>query len=808
MNRSFLCAAATFAVLCSIGVGNAHANWLKNGVIVSARPGQQSASVAAPDGSGGAIIAWIDYASGQDVYAQRVDAHGNVLWAANGVPICTASLNQWNPSIVPDGSGGAIIAWEDDRTVGSNTDIYVQRVNASGNVLWSSNGVLICSASDKQQRPRMDATGAIVVMSWQDRRSGNYDVYAQRIDSNGTALWAANGVALCTAANDQEEPYIVNDGSGGAIVTWRDFRNGSNYDVYARAVNFLGTPVWTSNGVAVATGAGTQWNARIIQDGASGAIIVWDDRRSATTDIYAQRLNPAGTALWTANGVGVCTDGSADQSIPRIVPDGANGAITTWTDGRGEVYAQRLNNLGVPLWLYQGEPLTAVSGVQNDPILASDGAGGAVAAWRDFRNGSGDIYAQRIDGTGSDYWPANGVPVLTGSFTKNMDALVEDGKGGVLMSEWDDRSGDINLFTQRIELRHGWWGHPEPDILAVTDNPGDQGGQVALDWRASERDALLYQGISHYSTWRAVGPVPAANAVGMPDARAYGREVVLADVSADFAGDAYYVDRTTTGDYLWEFVGTQDAIYASGYSDLVSTRQDSIAGNPAQHYFQVVAHTFTPSIFFPSQSDSGYSVDNLAPAAPLMLTAQRSGGDVLLEWHRSGAGEPDFGIYAVYRAATTGVTPLPMFFIDDSIDTMLTDAGAPTSTLYYVVSAVDVHGNQSAPSNEAMVGAVPTGVGNTPRLTSLQVMPNLPNPFGGVTEIQVGLLADHEVSLEVFDVTGRRVLVREYGRLDAGWQRLIFDGRSTSGQRLPTGVYFYRVRAGVETVTNKMVLTR
>jgi len=59
--------------------------------------------------------------------------------------------------------------------------------------------------------------------------------------SSGAAWsqWLYNGVALCTASGDQQHPAIVSDGSGGAIVTWMDSRSG-NLDIYAQRVDGFG----------------------------------------------------------------------------------------------------------------------------------------------------------------------------------------------------------------------------------------------------------------------------------------------------------------------------------------------------------------------------------------------------------------------------------------------------------------------------------------------------------------------------------------------------------------------------------------
>jgi hypothetical protein len=226
----------------------------------------------------------------------------------------------------------------------------------------------------------------------------------------------------------------------------------------------------------------------------------------------------------------------------------------------------------------------------------------------------------------------------------------------------------------------------------------------------------------------------------------------------------------------------------------------------AVHQFQVIAHAYyNQYLNWPSNVVSGHSIDNLAPAAPLLLTAQRVGADVNLKWNRAVA--PDLRDYSVYRATSSGVTPVPINFLSASEDTVLVDNSVPVSALYYIVTAYDVHANQSAPSNEANVGA-PTNVGNTPPITALTVLQNYPNPFAGTTELQIGLPANSNLSIEVYDVAGRRVSTQTLAQRSAGWQKIAFDGRSDAGQSLPSGVYFYKVTANGTTVTNKMVIAR
>jgi hypothetical protein len=201
----------------------------------------------------------------------------------------------------------------------------------------------------------------------------------------------------------------------------------------------------------------------------------------------------------------------------------------------------------------------------------------------------------------------------------------------------------------------------------------------------------------------------------------------------------------------------------------------------------------------------GYSVDNLAPAAPLYLTAQRVGANVQLQWNRVRV--PDLRDYSIYRSTASGLTAVPVNFLSSVGDTVLVDSGAPASALYYIVTAYDVHGNQSTPSNEANVGAT-TGVGNTPSVSALTVLQNHPNPFRGHTEFAVGLPAKADLRLDVFDAAGRRVRSMNLADAPAGWRTVSLAGDDDRGRPLASGVYFCRVTAGGETATRKIVIAR
>jgi hypothetical protein len=63
---------------------------------------------------------------------------------------------------------------------------------------------------------------------------------------------------------------------------------------------------WQLDGAPVCNAANGQGSTQIVSDGTTGAIITWTDARNATVDIFAQRVDTGGNALWTPNGIAVC----------------------------------------------------------------------------------------------------------------------------------------------------------------------------------------------------------------------------------------------------------------------------------------------------------------------------------------------------------------------------------------------------------------------------------------------------------------------------------------------------------------------
>jgi hypothetical protein len=824
-------------------VGGLRAEWIPNGAAVISYTGTQQGVHMAPDGEGGAFVVWQEQRNTiSDIYAQRIDRYGNKLWQADGVPVCTASDWQYAPRVVADGSGGAIVTWYDYRSTTSN-DIYAQRLDGGGTASWTPNGVAICTSTGNQIYPDLipDGSGGAVII-WQDQRSGNWDIYMQRVDADGDIIWVVNGNTVCNATLDQTAPEIIADGSGGVIVTWQDYRNGSHYDIYAARflIDSSGSMMWTFNGNAICSSLRNQEYPELIPDGSGGAIITWQDFLSNVTyDIRAQRVNISGAIQWISTGAGVCAE-SGSQLYPVIAPDGSGGAVITWHDYRttdANIYANRLDAEGRLLWQSSGIAVCTASYNQDYPVIVGDGLGGAFITWEDRRtNADYQMYLQFVHPDGSITWTTDGVELCALGGNQNNPAVITDGMGGVLVAWQDGRTNnDGDIYAQRIEPRYGQWGHPEPVISAVEDVPADEGGVATVSWKPSQLDEFNYQTVTHYSVWRALDPVGAALTAASDDwplldeiGSAEGadpvftaasnptlpaatdskvRLVQLSDISKDFEGPAIRLEQTAAGDFYWEWIGNVEAYYLPGYMHAASTLYDSTGTDPATHYFQVITHTEDRWVFWPSEPDSGYSVDNLAPCPPLGVVAEQLIVPAGLEITWEPNTESDLGGYVIYRGESSDFVPDEGTLFATTCDTLcFDDEWRWDSGYWYKLAAIDVHGNVSG---FVLIGPEMVTGGDEPEAPIASYLSqNYPNPFNPLTTIAFGLKARSLVSLRIYDAAGRlvRVLVNE--PRDAGRYVEEWNGRDNAGRSVSSGVYFYKLSAGAFTETKKMVLLR
>jgi len=343
-----------------------------------------------------------------------VNNRAQTIFTPNGTAICTNTGDQSSAVMCCDGSGGAIIAWVDN--LGANNNIRAQKVSSTGGLEWDLNGTVICNASNNQNNPKIicDGVGGAIIV-WRDYRNGafseNPDIYAQRVDSNGNPLWGQNGTAICNTLDQQEDHEICTDGAGGAFIIWRDNRTG-NYVLFCQRINSLGTLIFGNgtpgdfNGTLICNAPNVKYNPQICEDGLGGAIIAWRDGRNFATTHY-------------------------------------------------DIYAQKINSTGTIQWGngtpsdLNGTLICNASNSQGIPRICSAGAGSAIISWKDARGADNDIYAQKVDSSGNKEWTNNG-KLICNAINDQFDLQICcDSAGGAILTWNDERVGE-DIYAQKI----------------------------------------------------------------------------------------------------------------------------------------------------------------------------------------------------------------------------------------------------------------------------------------------------------------------------------------------------------------------
>ncbi len=450
--------------------------YLNTGICTESHSQDEPAIVS--DGAGGVIISWTDLRNGVDfdIYAQRISAEGVMLWTVDGVPISTAPGDQTTSRLVSDGLGGAIITWHDRRRGGSEIDIYCQHVDGSGLLQWPAGGVPISTSPKFQLFPNIvsDRTGGAII-AWDDYRRGasGYNIFAQRVDASGIPRWDSNGVIVSTEVINQGPPQIVSDLAGGAIIAWNADSGGIHSDIYAQRIDSLGAMQWDSTGVPICAAPNAQMYPASVSDSAGGAIITWMDFRSGNLDIYCQRINIEGVVMWDANGVAIST-AAGNQTSPVLTGDGAHGAVVTWQDANGNsqsgIYMQRIDASGQAKWDQNGILIARAWDNQWPSAIVADGTGGAIVAWDNEPTYYSDIYAQRIDGTGSVRWTPNGIPVSLADNRQISPGIAADKRGGAIVTWVDVRKTSQDDIYAQLLAADGGLGGPT-DVREPGDGP-------------------------------------------------------------------------------------------------------------------------------------------------------------------------------------------------------------------------------------------------------------------------------------------------------------------------------------------------
>jgi hypothetical protein len=413
--------------------------------------------------------------------------------------------------------------------------------------------------------------------------------------------------------------------------------------------------LWGDTGLRVSRASSHPTNAVSVSDGAGGVLVAWEDDRtlSGRSHVYAQRLGPTGTPLWTVDGVAVraapdrVSGRPANQLYPAIISDGAGGAIVAWLDDRRfqrDVYVQRVDASGHRLWATNGVPVATAcsteggcSNSKHDLRMVSDAAGGAIIAWREKRDLShASVWAQRIDANGTPAWTIDGVPVANGPFSAYYPSIAADAAGGAFIAWQDHRAWPtVAVFAQRLNAAG----------LPAWTADGIPVGAATVFKRPSAAATTAHQVMADGTGGVVVAWVDARNEDGSGNADIYAQRLDANGASLWTAGGLPICTRPHDQ--------YQPRIATDGAGGAIFTWEDR--GEPSSSSFQprIQAQRVDAS-GIPRWAENGVLVSDRRSAEPRLVTDGANGALVVFEVRDAVTGGSRIGLFAQRLGAETG----------------------------------------------------------------------------------------------------------------------------------------------------------
>jgi hypothetical protein len=313
-----------------------HSAWPQPAKPTTAPGGTQTSVVGVDDGATGALVAWTDESGVlSQVWTQRLDASGARLWDSAGVHVtATMGADQVRPVVQNDGGAGLLVAWKAFREEISR--VRVQRIDPAGDLLWGDIGLdMATPAGELNQRPLLTSLGTgAAAMAWSDGFAGQNRVWFQQTSPYGKRLWDPAGTLISDVDSEKWNPVLAGDGQGDVWIGWEDRRDNRNYQVYVQQRNALGQP-WDLGDVPLAPVGANQGHLNIIDDHRQGLWTAWVDSRFGLpgVGIFFQALDPQGQYRFPLQGVPVATD-AVNPERPQLAVLSPQTAAVVWLDQR------------------------------------------------------------------------------------------------------------------------------------------------------------------------------------------------------------------------------------------------------------------------------------------------------------------------------------------------------------------------------------------------------------------------------------------------------------------------------------------
>jgi len=237
------------------------------------------------------------------------------------------------------------------------------------------------------------------IVVWDDNRNGYTDIFCQAYSNVGNPLGGNLKVNEPHNAHHQF-PDIASDSLGNFIIAWADARDGT-FQIYGQYYQSNGAAIGNNFGISSDAGQTSTGNASVAMNNKGDFVAFWQNTYQGASQIYGQRYS--NTRVQDGGNFQVNDNTVSNHIFPDVAIDNNGNIVVVWEEeraGQYDIYAQRFDNNGNPLWGNFKVNDETNSTHQMHPAIGIDAEGNFVIAWNDWRDGAINIYCQRFDGNG------------------------------------------------------------------------------------------------------------------------------------------------------------------------------------------------------------------------------------------------------------------------------------------------------------------------------------------------------------------------------------------------------------------------
>ncbi len=713
---------------------------------------------------------WGSMETAEDFLTLKYSPVGEEIWA---VHYPQPGINTEEACALAVDSDGSIFVTGFCTNEGTEADYLTVKYDSDGNVIWSTtyNGPL--NGGDWARDLTLDQDGNVYVIGLSYGPNYTYDFTTVKYDSNGSEVWA---VQYDGPGNDDDRIRAVAvDPSGSILISGTSWagENGTHYSTVKYTPD--GNETWIThfgnsenNDQAVAMAVDENMNLYLT--GSSGCNT--SDRQFTTV-----KYNTDGSEAWATRyqGVGDGADGAAALAVDASGNVYVSGSAYT-SGGNTDYTTIKLDPDGNEIWV------AAYNGLGNDddhPVdLLVDPDGSIFVTGSSWAWGF-DYVTIKYDPNGNEEWVAR-FNRPSSVYDDTVADMVMDPAGNIYVT-----GSSQGLETEADFATVKYWPDGSMDWVAYYN------GETNLDDNA--RAIAVDESGNIYVTGTSLVCCPQWGC---------DTEIVTIKYTSDGSTDwiAPYSGQVGADDLPEALmVNDEGDIYLAALSsgDCVIIKYDP--GGSVIWEARNLDYTFNPEI-------------------PLSMTLDNSGcvyvtGAKISHYNDSYG--PMNDIIAIKYSADGSESWAVGWGVEDQDDWVCGVAVDVEGSVYLAgTTRYELNPQWGIPTGQVFTGlkfqqpADPVSVEDRPGPVDWRLVQNFPNPFNPSTIIRYDLPSTSDVTLAVYDITGRTIATLTETRQPAGVYEIQWDGMDSQGRQVATGVYFARLTAGRQSDVIKMVYLR